>query len=57
MLEALRSYQDASRRQVRFYQAAPARCSAAPAAAQNEDTRFQPRSPYACAKVDAHHRW
>ena len=54
LLEALRSYQDASHRQVRFYQAGSSEMFGSARPRQNEQTRFQPRSPYACAKVYAH---
>jgi len=56
LLEALRSYQDASKRQVRFYQAGSSEMFGSAKPRQNEDTRFQPRSPYACAKVYAHYQ-
>ena len=56
LLEALRSYQDAGKRQVRFYQAGSSEMFGSARPRQNEDTRFQPRSPYACAKVYAHHQ-
>jgi GDPmannose 4,6-dehydratase len=56
LLEALRSYQDASKRQVRFYQAGSSEMFGSAKPRQNEETRFQPRSPYACAKVYAHHQ-
>ena len=56
LLEALRSYQDASKRQVRFYQAGSSEMFGSAKPRQHEETRFQPRSPYACAKVFAHHQ-
>ena len=56
LLEALRSYQDASRRQVRFYQAGSSEMFGSARPRQSEETRFQPRSPYACAKVFAHYQ-
>jgi GDPmannose 4,6-dehydratase len=56
LLEALRSYQDASKRKVRFYQAGSSEMFGSAKPRQNEDTRFQPRSPYACAKVYAHYQ-
>ena len=56
MLEALRSFQDASTRRVRFYQAGSSEMFGSAKPRQNEATRFQPRSPYACAKVYAHHQ-
>ncbi|HVU32049.1 MAG TPA: GDP-mannose 4,6-dehydratase [Opitutaceae bacterium] len=43
-------------KKVRFYQASSSEMfGAAKAALQNETTPFHPRSPYACAKVYAHH--
>ena len=39
---------------VRFYQASSSEMFGAAAPPQNEPTPFQPRSPYACAKVFAH---
>ncbi|MGA2082515.1 MAG: GDP-mannose 4,6-dehydratase [Holophaga sp.] len=54
VLEALRSYQDAAGRQVRFYQAGSSEMFGSARPRQSEETRFQPRSPYACAKAYAH---
>ena len=54
VLEALRSYQDASGRKVRCYQAGSSEMFGSARPRQSETTRFQPRSPYACAKVYAH---
>jgi GDPmannose 4,6-dehydratase len=55
LLEAIRDYQDATGREVRFYQASSSemfgRVREIP---QTEKTPFYPRSPYACAKVHAH---
>lgn len=39
----------------RFYQASSSEMFGSAPAPQNELTRFHPRSPYACAKVYAHH--
>ena len=39
----------------RFFQAGSSEMFGSEAAPQNEETRFHPRSPYACAKVFAHH--
>ena len=44
----------AGRRRCRFYQASSSEMFGAAAPPQNEATPFQPRSPYACAKVFAH---
>ena len=56
LLEALRSHQDASGRKVRYYQAGSSEMFGSAPARQSEATRFQPRSPYACAKVYAHYQ-
>jgi len=56
LLEALRSYQDATGRKVRFYQAGSSEMFGSAKPRQHEETRFQPRSPYACAKVYAHYQ-
>jgi len=50
LLEAARSLG----RQIRFYQASSSEMFGSAPAPQNEMTPFQPRSPYACAKVFAH---
>ena len=55
MLEALRSYQDASGKQVRFYQASSSEMyGKVQEVPQKETTPFYPRSPYGCAKVFGH---
>jgi len=51
MLEAMRSLGDKS---VRFYQASSSEMYGSTPPPQHERTPFQPRSPYACAKVFAH---
>ncbi|MEO6772602.1 MAG: GDP-mannose 4,6-dehydratase [Kofleriaceae bacterium] len=50
LLEAMR----ASATPCRFYQASSSEMFGSAPPPQNEDTRFEPRSPYACAKVFAH---
>ncbi len=50
LLEAVRELGTACR----FYQASSSEQFGSAAPPQNEDTRFQPQSPYACAKVFAH---
>lgn len=51
LLEAIRQVND----EIRFYQASSSELyGRAPAAPQNEDTPFHPRSPYAVAKLFAH---
>ena len=42
--------------QPRFYQASSSEMFGSAAPPQAEDTRFQPRSPYACGKVFAHYQ-
>ena len=55
LLEAVRDYRDATGHGVRVYQASSSEQYGNEPAPQNEDTPFRPRSPYACAKVFAHH--
>jgi GDPmannose 4,6-dehydratase len=54
LLEALRCHQDAFGRKVRFYQAGSSEMFGSARPPQSEATPFQPRSPYACAKVYSH---
>ena len=55
LLEAIRDYQDATGREVRFYQASSSEMyGKVVETPQTEKTPFYPRSPYACAKVHAH---
>ncbi len=56
LLEAVRSYQKHANRQVRIYQASSSEMFGSAPPRQNEATRFQPRSPYACAKVYSHYQ-
>ncbi len=54
LLEAIRDFQSATNRTVRFYQASSSEMyGKACEVPQNEFTRFYPRSPYACAKIHA----
>lgn len=55
LLEAVRDHMDHTGRTVRFYNASSSEMYGGAAAPQNEDTPFRPRSPYAIAKVAAHH--
>lgn len=56
LLEAVRDHQQRTGRQVRYYQASSSeQYGRAVEAPQSESTPFRPRSPYACAKVMAHH--
>ncbi len=50
LLEAVRALDNGCR----FYQASSSEMFGAATPPQNEDTKFEPRSPYACAKVFAH---
>jgi GDPmannose 4,6-dehydratase len=56
LLEAVREYQEHTGERVRYYQASSSEMFGKVAEVpQNENTPFHPRSPYACAKVFAHH--
>ncbi len=55
VLEAVREYRDREGADVRFYQASSSEMFGSAAPPQSETTAFHPRSPYACAKVFAHH--
>jgi len=50
LLEAIREVD----KSVRFYQASSSEMFGSARPPQNEETKFEPRSPYACAKVFAH---
>ncbi len=56
LLEAVRAYQDATGQQVRLYQAGSSEMFGSAKPRQHEGTRFEPRSPYACAKVYGHYQ-
>lgn len=56
LLEAIRSYMKHNGKQVRFYQAGSSEMFGSAKPRQHEGTRFQPRSPYACAKAYAHYQ-
>lgn len=53
-LEAARDLQEMSGTRIKFYQAGTSEMFGASQAPQSESTPFQPRSPYAAAKVYAH---
>jgi GDPmannose 4,6-dehydratase len=55
-LEAIRGYEKNGGKRVRFYQAGSSEMFGSAKPRQSESTRFQPRSPYACAKVYAHYQ-
>jgi GDPmannose 4,6-dehydratase len=54
LLEAVRGHQKNGGKPIRFYQAGSSEMFGAAPPRQSETTRFQPRSPYACAKAYAH---
>ena len=56
LLEAIRGHQRHAGREVRLYQAGSSEMFGAAPPRQRETTPFWPRSPYACAKVFAHHQ-
>lgn len=56
LLEAIRSYMKHSGDQIRLYQAGSSEMFGSAKPRQHEGTRFEPRSPYACAKVYAHYQ-
>jgi GDPmannose 4,6-dehydratase len=56
LLEAVRNYVDHGGKPVRFYQAGSSEMFGSAKPPQSEATRFEPRSPYACAKVYAHYQ-
>lgn len=55
LLEAVRDYVQRTGHQVRFYQAGSSEMFGSAPPPQDERTPFHPRSPYAAAKVAAHH--
>jgi len=55
LLEALRSYLKHGGKPARMYQAGSSEMFGSAKPRQHEGTRFEPRSPYACAKVCAHY--
>jgi GDPmannose 4,6-dehydratase len=56
LLESVREYQQLDGINVRFYQASSSEMFGAASPPQSENTPFHPRSPYAVAKVFAHHQ-
>jgi GDPmannose 4,6-dehydratase len=56
LLEAIRASTNHSSRDVRVYQAGSSEMFGSATPPQDESTRFEPRSPYACAKVFAHYQ-
>lgn len=56
ILEAIRDIESHYGKRVRFYQAGSSEMFGSARPPQHEETRFEPRSPYACAKVYAHYQ-
>lgn len=55
ILEAIKDFEEYSEKKIKFYQASSSEMFGSAPPPQNEKTPFQPRSPYACAKVFAYH--
>ena len=56
LLDSIRSHMKHSGKKLRFYQAGSSEMFGSVKPRQHEGTAFQPRSPYACAKVFAHYQ-
>lgn len=56
LLEAVRGHQKHTGRQVKLYQAGSSEMFGSAKPRQHELTRFEPRSPYACAKAYGHYQ-
>jgi GDPmannose 4,6-dehydratase len=56
MLDAVHEHSRRTGKRVRFYQAGSSEMFGSAKPPQDELTRFEPRSPYACAKVYAHYQ-
>jgi len=56
LLEAIRSFMKHNHKKIRFYQAGSSEMFGSAKPPQHEGTPFEPRSPYACAKVYAHYQ-
>jgi GDPmannose 4,6-dehydratase len=55
LLEAIKDYEENTGRKVRFYQASSSEMFGSARPPQNENTPFEPRSPYGAAKVFGYH--
>ncbi len=56
LLEAIRDARSKQGKEIRYYQAGSSEMFGSATPPQHEKTRFEPRSPYACAKVYAHYQ-
>jgi GDPmannose 4,6-dehydratase len=56
LLESVRAWQNSTGRKARFYQAGSSEMFGSAKPRQHEGTRFEPRSPYAVAKVYGHYQ-
>ncbi len=56
LLEAVRDVRSKHGKEIRYYQAGSSEMFGSATPPQHETTRFEPRSPYACAKVYAHYQ-
>lgn len=54
ILEAIKDFQQQSKKKIKFYQASSSEMFGAAPPPQNENTKFDPQSPYGIAKVFAH---
>ncbi len=55
LLEAIKDFEEQTGKKIKFYQASSSEMFGSAPAPQNEQTPFQPRSPYGVAKVFAFH--
>lgn len=55
ILEAIKDFQNKTRRKIKFYQASSSEMFGSSPPPQNESTPFQPQSPYGCAKAFAYY--
>ncbi len=55
VLEAIKDFQEHTGKKIKFYQASSSEIFGSAPSPQSENTHFQPRSPYAVAKLFAYH--
>ncbi len=55
LLEAMRDFEEYSGKKIKIYQASSSEMFGSAPAPQNEETKFQPRSPYGYSKLFAYH--